>query len=53
MNINVADLWASLEIMGKGMAGLFMVCGFVMLLIMLISRVMAANGARGKKERDG
>jgi hypothetical protein len=36
--------------MGKGMAGLFMVCGFVMLIIMLISKIMAV---RGKKERDG
>ena len=50
MSINFNDLWASLEIMGKGMAGLFMVCGFVMLIIMLISKIMTA---RGKKERDG
>ena len=50
MSINFNDLWASLEIMGKGMAGLFMVCGFVMLIIMLISKIMVV---RGKKERDG
>jgi len=50
MMINLNDLWASLEIMGKGMAGLFMVCGFVMLIIMLISKIMVV---RGKKERDG
>jgi len=46
MTINCNDLWASLEIMGKGMAGLFMVCGFVMLLIMLISKIMAAKGKK-------
>ena len=50
MMINFHDLWVSLEIMGKGMAGLFMVCIFVMLLVMLVSKIMAV---RGKKERDG
>jgi hypothetical protein len=39
--INYADLFATLEIMWKGMAGLFVVCGFVMLLIMLISGIMS------------
>jgi len=50
MMINFNDLWASLEIMAKGMAGLFLVCGFVMLLIMLISRIMAL---KGKKDHNG
>ena len=50
MTINVNDLWASLEIMGKGMAGLFLVCGFVMLIIMLISKIMTV---RGKKDNHG
>jgi Mg2+/Co2+ transporter CorB len=38
--INYSDLAASLAIMWKGMLGLFVVCGFVMVLIMLISRVL-------------
>ena len=42
--INYTDLFASLEIMGKGMAGLFLVCGFVMLLIMLISKIVSGAG---------
>jgi Na+-transporting methylmalonyl-CoA/oxaloacetate decarboxylase gamma subunit len=40
MTINFADLYASLNVMWKGMAGLFAVCIFIMLLIMLISRFM-------------
>jgi len=39
MTINYNDLWASLEIMGKGMAGLFIVCGFVMLIIIFIGKI--------------
>jgi hypothetical protein len=38
--IDYTDLYASLDIMWKGMAGLFVVCGFVMLLIMLITRIV-------------
>ena len=38
--INMDNLYASLDIMWKGMAGLFVVCGFVMLLIMLISALI-------------
>lgn len=38
--INFNDLSASLAIMWKGMLGLFVVCGFIMLLIMLISHVL-------------
>jgi hypothetical protein len=41
MMINYADLFASLAIMWKGMAGLFAVCGFVMLLILLISAIVS------------
>jgi hypothetical protein len=38
MDINFNDLFVSLEIMWKGMLGLFMVCGFTMLLTMFISK---------------
>jgi 4-amino-4-deoxy-L-arabinose transferase-like glycosyltransferase len=38
--INYADLSASLEIMWKGMLGLFVVCGCIMLLIMAIKRIV-------------
>jgi hypothetical protein len=41
--INTVDLFASLDMMWKGMAGLFAVCTFIMLLIMLISRCMRKN----------
>ena len=47
MTINITDLLASLEMMWKGMVGLFAVCGFVMLLTMLFSRIMIG---KGKKE---
>jgi hypothetical protein len=40
MDINTADLFASLAIMWKGMLGLFVVCGFVMLLIMGLSKIL-------------
>jgi hypothetical protein len=42
--INYTELYASLAIMWKGMAGLFVVCGFIMLLIMLISKIIAHTG---------
>jgi hypothetical protein len=42
--MNVVDLIASLEIMWKGMAGLFGVCIFIMLIVMLINRVMSKKG---------
>ena len=38
MTVNYVDLFASLEIMWKGMAGLFVVCGFIMVITMLISK---------------
>ncbi|MDR0584123.1 MAG: hypothetical protein LBG57_07245 [Treponema sp.] len=44
--INYNDLSASLAIMGKGMLGLFVVCGFIMLLIMLISRILTKAGKK-------
>jgi hypothetical protein len=47
MDINFNDLFASLEIMWKGMLGLFMVCGFTMLLTMFISKFIT-----GKKKSD-
>ncbi|MCL2215030.1 MAG: hypothetical protein FWC06_07475 [Treponema sp.] len=40
MNINYADLFGSLEIMWKGMAGIFIVCGFIMLLTMLLLKIL-------------
>ena len=46
MTINIADLFASLEIMWKGMAGLFIVCGFIMLLTMLISKFTSGKGKK-------
>ena len=47
MTINVIDLYASLNVMWKGMAGLFVVCIFIMLLVMLISRFMMTKGKKG------
>jgi len=40
MTINITDLLASLDMMWKGMAGLFTVCIFVMLLTMLLSKIL-------------
>ena len=40
MTINIADLIASLDMMWKGMAGLFTVCIFIMLLTMLLSKLL-------------
>ncbi|MDR0322626.1 MAG: hypothetical protein LBI28_14120 [Treponema sp.] len=40
MKINFDDLFASLDIMWKGMVGLFVICIFIMLLTMLISRIV-------------
>jgi len=37
--MNVPDLIASLDVMWKGMAGLFGICIFIMLLVMLIYRM--------------
>ncbi|GHT95672.1 hypothetical protein FACS1894141_4710 [Spirochaetia bacterium] len=42
--MNMSNVFASLDIMWKGMLGLFVVCGFVALLTMLIKRIA------GKKE---
>jgi hypothetical protein len=41
--MNVTDLIASLDVMWKGMAGLFGVCIFIMLLVMLIYRMTSKN----------
>jgi len=40
MTINTADLLASLDMMWKGMAGLFLVCIAVLLLTMLLSKLL-------------
>ena len=44
MTVNYIDLFVSLEIMWKGMLGLFAVCGFVMLLTMVISKFTIGKG---------
>jgi hypothetical protein len=44
MSINFGNLFVSLEIMWEGMAGLFMVCGFIAVLIMLISKFTGKKG---------
>ena len=43
METNLVNLYASLDIMWKGMLGLFLVCGFISLLIKLISKITAIN----------
>ncbi|MDR0642112.1 MAG: hypothetical protein LBG07_06610 [Treponema sp.] len=40
MVTSVVDFYASLAIMGKGMAGLFTVCTFLMLFIIVLSKLM-------------
>jgi hypothetical protein len=40
MNINFEDLFASLDIMWKGMVGLFAVIIFILLLTMLLSKIL-------------
>jgi Mg2+/Co2+ transporter CorB len=40
MNINYADLMGSLEIMWKGMAGIFIVCGFIMVLTIIFLKIL-------------
>ena len=41
--MNVIDLVASLDVMWKGMVGLFGVCIFIMLLVMLVYRMTSKN----------
>ena len=36
---NLSDLYASLDMMWKGMAGLFVACGLIMFLIMLLKKI--------------
>jgi len=45
--MNVIDLIASLDVMWKGVLGLFAVCVFIMLLVMGIYRV-TAKGKKGQ-----
>jgi hypothetical protein len=40
MDIDFNNLFISLEIMWKGMLGLFLVCGFTMLLTMVLSKFL-------------
>ena len=39
MNINIADLIASLNIMWKGMLGLFVCCGFIALVTIVLNKI--------------
>jgi hypothetical protein len=39
-NETMINFYNSLDIMWKGMLGLFVVCGFIMLLIMLVSKIV-------------
>jgi len=39
MNINVADLIASLHVMWKGMLGLFLCCGFIALVTIGLNKI--------------
>jgi hypothetical protein len=48
--MNIPDVLASLNIMWKGMLGLFVVCGFVAVLIMLISKINSVKQSVEKKE---
>jgi len=50
MNYNVNDLFASLDIMWKGMAGIFIVCGFIMLLSMLLLKVLMPKEKKEESE---
>ena len=52
MTINLADVYASLEIMWKGMAGLFTVCGFIMLLTMIISKIAMSKEQKNQGTAD-
>lgn len=46
MNIDISQLFASFDIMWKGMLGLFVVCGAVMGIIMLISKLMTRKAEK-------
>lgn len=50
MTINYSDLFASLDMMWKGMVGLFVVCGFIMLLIMFISKIVTKKEKEAENE---
>jgi hypothetical protein len=39
----MVDLYNSLEILCKGMLGLFAICGFIMLLIMFVSKILRSR----------
>ncbi|MCL2208564.1 MAG: hypothetical protein FWC19_00715 [Treponema sp.] len=47
MEINTADLIASLHIMWKGMLGLFLCCGFIALFTLALNRIFMP-----KKKKD-
>jgi len=39
MEINMTNLFASLEIMWKGMLGLFICCGFIALFTLVLNKI--------------
>lgn len=43
MTVNMRDLAASLELMGKGMLGIFVVMGLIALLVWLVSRTASTS----------
>lgn len=50
MNINMANLFASLKIMGIGMVTIFVVILVIMLLVMILTKVTSKkDGAESEK----
>ena len=45
MTININDLFVSLEIMWKGMVSLFVVCGFILILTIILSKITTGKGS--------
>ena len=43
MNINFDDLFASLDIMWKGMAGLFAITIFIILIVIVLSKILVTK----------
>ena len=48
MEINIADLTASLGFMWKGMIGLFVCMGFIALVTVLLNKIM--SGKKGSEQ---
>ena len=52
MNINYDGFFASLDIMWKGMAGLFLVSISIMIIVMALKLVMRKKNSTGKNSVD-